>query len=368
MALSSLPRIDSNTELKLIAQHPVAYPVLDSPLHTLLTKSPLLESAKILAFDLPCRSLPEPQAKVDSMGTNEICGQHTYLTASLPGACVAYSTEDKASNNDPRASTSEYFEPLRDFLRIDYWTSVPVTSSFAAGAVSLYLETDHHIIRIFDTQLFLNDLIHLRHDYCSSFLVNSLLAFASQGYCIKDESAAAKSFEFEKEAQLLWLAEHDDSLASLAGLMFLFSSIGSHGRGGKEALTYLSEAFDMAKRMRLFGIRDMLSVMHIASVTADMQRALKQVAWGVFHPANVSRKWAAIYISVCLLIDAAFVSRFILRLHFIMHPQCQYQRHRTIYALTKVPAVLYNARGASPLATKCSYICADCLVFFRRLL
>lgn len=60
-------------------------------------------------------------------------------------------------------------------LRVDQWSRIPVDNTFAASAISLYLESEHPLFGLFDPDLFLNDLIACKSRFCSSLLVNSLL-------------------------------------------------------------------------------------------------------------------------------------------------------------------------------------------------
>ena len=63
-------------------------------------------------------------------------------------------------------------------LRIGYWTRVSVSDSLAAKVISAYLEVHQLFLGLFDADLFLRDLIDCRLDFCSSFLVSSLLFYA----------------------------------------------------------------------------------------------------------------------------------------------------------------------------------------------
>ena len=63
-------------------------------------------------------------------------------------------------------------------LEISNWTDVMVTNEQAARAISVYLETDHPILGLFDADLFLEDLVNTRPNFCSRLLVSSLLSFA----------------------------------------------------------------------------------------------------------------------------------------------------------------------------------------------
>lgn len=64
-------------------------------------------------------------------------------------------------------------------LNIGFGTAVPVTNNYAAEAITLYLETDHPLIAMFDVDVFIGSLVGGDIAFCSSFLVNALLAFAS---------------------------------------------------------------------------------------------------------------------------------------------------------------------------------------------
>ncbi|KAJ6440206.1 beta-calactosidase [Purpureocillium lavendulum] len=57
-----------------------------------------------------------------------------------------------------------------------FWTTVAVSDEFAASVLSTYFELNHPVLGLFDADLFLDDFINLRQDFCSAFLVNALLA------------------------------------------------------------------------------------------------------------------------------------------------------------------------------------------------
>lgn len=281
IALSALPQIQSQTELQLMIQHPAGYPVVELSRDAILSSNTLLETLEIPPIDIPCGSKSKSGAKIadcsDVSGTPLSPGQdHT-------GIQSANGMQHTVENEVPEASMATYFDPLSRCLDIGFWTSVSVTNHYAAGAISTYLVTDHTILRFFDVKSFLNDLIHLRGDHCSPFLVSSLLAFASQLYSAEQPVATAKSFEFEKEAEMLWRAKLDDSMPNIAGLMLLYTSISCHGQGGPNAVRYVLEATEMCKRMKLYGVGDQLTDAQISSLTEGAQRAWTNTAWGSFN-------------------------------------------------------------------------------------
>lgn len=60
-------------------------------------------------------------------------------------------------------------------LDITFWTTVPISSDFAARIISLYLQTDHPLLGTFDPDSFVSDLVENETTSCSSFVVNALL-------------------------------------------------------------------------------------------------------------------------------------------------------------------------------------------------
>lgn len=69
-------------------------------------------------------------------------------------------------------------DPRLAKLDITGWTKVPITSTLAAHAISLYLKTDHPLLGFLDPDLFISDLTDGKTEYCSSLLVSSLLYWA----------------------------------------------------------------------------------------------------------------------------------------------------------------------------------------------
>jgi hypothetical protein len=181
------------------------------------------------------------------------------------------------------SSGSRYLHALAAHLRIDYWTSVPVTDRYAAGVIAHYLETEHSMLRLFDPETFLNDLIHNKSNFCSAFLVNSLLAFASQMYAKHDPTASRKSLEFERAARILRRADREDSIPNLAGLIFLHMSMANNGNGDQGAANCIFEASSMAKRMELFDVHDNITASRSQLQTEEAQYALRQVSWGLYN-------------------------------------------------------------------------------------
>jgi len=55
---------------------------------------------------------------------------------------------------------------------------VPISNEYAAFLISQYLDVDHPTLGFFDADLFVQDLVHRRLEFCSPLLVSSLLHWA----------------------------------------------------------------------------------------------------------------------------------------------------------------------------------------------
>lgn len=73
----------------------------------------------------------------------------------------------------------EHVDSRLKFLDISHWSRVPVSSNWAAQAISLYLTTDHAVATLVDIDLFLRDLVEKRTEFCSPLLLSSLMFWAS---------------------------------------------------------------------------------------------------------------------------------------------------------------------------------------------
>lgn len=266
-----MPQIQSETELRLMVQHPVAYPALNLSYDSIMAKSTLIASPDVLAAAEGLSSMAQSSLAGPREGSTNLGTRHSKDDSEV------------TQNGSSGSPTSRYFDALAAHLRIDHWTNVSVTNRYAAGAISMYLDTEHLMLRLFDPETFLNDLISTDNDYCSAFLVNSLLALASQIYVKEDPKASIKSLEFEKEARLLWRADREDSIPNLAGLMFLYIAMANNGNGNQGAANYVFEAGEMAKRMELFGVHDKIAASRTQLQSEEAKYALRQASWGLFN-------------------------------------------------------------------------------------
>lgn len=102
----------------------------------------------------------------------------TQLTNSPALAADAYLMTPPSLTRGQPSDTAPLCDPRLEQLDIGFWTSVPLESSLASRAISLYLVTDHPLLGIFEPSLFVSDLVNHRTDFCSPALVNALLYWA----------------------------------------------------------------------------------------------------------------------------------------------------------------------------------------------
>jgi hypothetical protein len=324
-ARSIIPSVHTELELELMIRHSISYPTLDHSGRDELMSS---YSSKFVA-DLTSTATTDTDG---ALSTNTEVVLTTGLHHQIGVSSSTRHGKARASNNQSyvqdveiqyrrkvdallgtpsrleghdRAGTEpqpSYYDQRLEHLDIKFWTTVSVTTQFAASAISIYLVTDHPVFGLFDAELFITDLVECKLNYCCPFLVSSLLAFASvsriysvkfrtidiltmsqRAYTSEDGSAAMKSKEFEKEAEQLWLTnKSEDSILSIAALTLLFGSEGSHGQL-VPSLEYLHEMFEMAKRLRLLGVRDSIHDGELALMNKNDQISTSQAAWGAFN-------------------------------------------------------------------------------------
>ncbi|KAK7737094.1 hypothetical protein SLS63_002885 [Diaporthe eres] len=226
---------------------------------------------------------------VQDMGSSGEEAYHMALAETSQGDYChqPHFTLDESSASPPAASLNPMniaSDPRLKGLDIAFWTAVPVTDVFAADAISSYLRSDHQIWELFDAKTFLSDLVAQKSNFCSAFLVNCLLAFASQTYATDSPSATSKGAEFEAAAGILWEldATRLDSETALTGLILLYLCSAARWESDN-ADGCLRQVFEMAVRMKLFGVEERISDFDMSLLTADRRSSMVHAAWGAFN-------------------------------------------------------------------------------------
>ena len=154
----------SGVELELPMLHVMVYPTL-----------PPVQVASINVNTLLYTALNRPSRLLDS--------RFQFLKKTLTDDGVSPSSLGVARVFPTHKSTEapRHYEDCLRSLKISYWTGAPISDVLAAKAILLYLENEHPILGFFDADPFLSDLVNCRPDFCSRFLVTSLLYLACVG-------------------------------------------------------------------------------------------------------------------------------------------------------------------------------------------
>lgn len=96
-------------------------------------------------------------------------------------------------------------------LDIKLWTEVPMSNRQAASMLSFYLQTDHPVLGLFDSDLFITGLCGGHAEYCSPFLVSALF------YCICVGLHSVLQSSIYADFNLARIQKHRRSVDRIAG-------------------------------------------------------------------------------------------------------------------------------------------------------
>lgn len=225
-------------------------------------------------MDHPAKGENLPLTQMSRFGSSSAVPPPTSLEAILsPSPSIA--SDDSIS--DPRLQ------------HIRNWTSVTSDTDILVSLMSAWTTCEYSYYHYLDREIFLDDVASGRTDFCSSLLVNALLASACfHSSVVKDRekpfSETSMTTMFYKEARRLWDSEEgQDSLTKLQAGICLFLVLGKHGRD-KVGYTFLVEACKIAGNMNLFA-----SGFHPAGQSASRvsqnswERVRAVTAWALFN-------------------------------------------------------------------------------------
>lgn len=94
----------------------------------------------------------------------------------------------------------------------------------------------------------------------------------------------SKGFEFEEAAVILWRSEATrlDSETALTGLILLYLCFAVRWESNN-ADNCLRQVFQMAVRMKLFGVEERISDSDMSLLNADRRSSMVHAAWGAFN-------------------------------------------------------------------------------------
>lgn len=286
------PSTQSEVEFELMAQYQTAYP-----------KLPVvdLESGDGV-FNSPGRKSRACTPKTQSNQGKEsfvLDGSHSDEPVSRNHGEAFHQLSSPIGPSIPPL----YCDSILRQLDISYWIKVPVSNEVAARLISYYLTTDHSIFGIFDSDLFLEDLVGHGLQFCSAFLVCSILylssvsndprlptilvipnKFVKQGYTAVDPKSAYLTTAFFQEAEMLRHGEMaDDSVTTVAAIEIFSFACMLHGNDslGREASL---AGRCMGERLGLFGVpfeHPLAQSLH--DMAPDRVRSASYTAWGAYN-------------------------------------------------------------------------------------
>ncbi|KAI1143862.1 hypothetical protein F5Y05DRAFT_362848 [Hypoxylon sp. FL0543] len=265
-------RVHPDIESELKAKYSNAYPVLETIVPSVLAASDLLRS------DLNALSNGE-NARPD-MNQSQVGRSNEDRNTATP--IDTDSVVSHFRSHTPAGHESDYFDERFRHLRIGFWTDIEITNEFAAQIISLYLRTDHPLLGLFDPYLFVADLVDQKNDFCSRFLVHSLMYLGCQMYSAFDKSAGKIAQDFSQEAEKLWESEKmHGSYLTMAGAVLLSLSLMGNGKD-HAVLAYAKEAAEIGIRLGLF--EDKASGTRIeVDQSEEKKTASCYAAWGAFN-------------------------------------------------------------------------------------
>ncbi|KAH8893966.1 hypothetical protein GQ53DRAFT_644312 [Thozetella sp. PMI_491] len=251
----AIPPSQSSLEFELMVRHPISYPTMVP-----------VEAAHV---------------RLEALFNPDISLVDPVLLENDPVSDSTWPQE--ATNSSPESGTWDYCDERLLLIDMTQWTTVAVTNAFAARAISLYLETDHPLLGLFDADLFLEDLVNGKLNFCSPLLVNALLCWACQAYSCFDWEAAVHSKSFYEEAKQLWLQNNRHTLTAVAASMLLSTAASCHGLVD-DAKAFLIDGSAMGKALGLFGVSEPGSAKRWLDHHHDWIRFASHTAWGIETP------------------------------------------------------------------------------------
>ena len=153
-----LPPIQSDCEFELLIRHPNAFPALNLTQYAQRTGNTLAGPGDAWTWN----------SSSSNISSIETSSKSNLEPDFLIGASNDCTRSDKGSSH----VAPQYFDPRLNDLEIGFWTTVSITNIEAAGAISSYLEVQHHVCGVFDAQLFIRDLVQFSFEFCSPFMVS----------------------------------------------------------------------------------------------------------------------------------------------------------------------------------------------------
>ncbi|KAF5231123.1 hypothetical protein FAUST_9429 [Fusarium austroamericanum] len=181
---------------------------------------------------------------------------------------------------------AQVVEPLLDDAKISSWTSVSKDDVLMRDLLRVMFRCEYQFTAVFQKDLFLQDLVAGRQDFCSSLLVNAILAYACVCYPqmsnrVEYWNPNSMLYRFTAEAKRLWEFEAKVPRITTiqAGIVFtVFHNLCGIDEIGQP---YRLQAIALAYQLRIFDTA-------VASRSERLQRGREYTAWALYNWETLS--------------------------------------------------------------------------------
>ncbi|KAH8127124.1 hypothetical protein LI328DRAFT_141615 [Trichoderma asperelloides] len=224
-----------------------------------------------------------------------------YMESKIYEAASLYSNASghTASNFDDSMGSDEYqnlyikpfhsaevIDPLLANAKPSSWTAVCNDDVLMRDLLSVFFRCEHHFTSAFQKDYFLEDMATKRKDFCSSLLVNIVLAYSCVCYPnFSDRSEywnpKTLGYAFAAEAKRLWELESEFPRITTiqAGILFnVFYNLCGLDEVGQ---SYRIQAIALAHQIRLFD--SPIDEQTINPRTVRLQKGRAFTAWSLFN-------------------------------------------------------------------------------------
>ncbi|KAJ4387481.1 hypothetical protein N0V93_008073 [Gnomoniopsis smithogilvyi] len=275
------PASTLSVEYELMIRHPLLYPVVSPETNNILS----VASA----------------AQLSSLGRRDPAKDLSSLLQPTGHVEPSKSPIPTSDQRSPSPNHSDLCDARLALFDVRNWLQVPVRSEFAARAISFYLVTEHPVLGLFDVDLFLDDLVARRTDFCSPLLLCAVLSVACQGYTAIDPEAASFSHDFFVEAERLYSEEktggpqYESAVMTIAAARLLCGAATGHG-WVRIASRYVLDGLQMAHENGLLSVPRRDGARLWLDGNVNNVRAAAYAAWGTFCTTVFygSRYWDAL--------------------------------------------------------------------------
>ncbi|PHH86765.1 hypothetical protein CDD83_9795 [Cordyceps sp. RAO-2017] len=242
-------------------------------------------------YEFPYRKeMPE-----DCFRDNPYLDSLIYEAASLRSAEPSLERPRPAESGKP--SSGEYYqslylkpfhaaqviEPGLSDANLSAWTAVCDDDALMRRLLGAFLRCEYQFTAAFQKDLFLEDLAAGRSDFCSSLLVNIVLAYS----CVCDERLQKRAeywnphtltYCFLAEAKRIWELEADEPRITTIQTGILFSVFYNLSGLDEVGQAYRIQSVALARRLRLFD-----GAARADGEGARMQRGKAFAAWALYN-------------------------------------------------------------------------------------